>query len=321
MISKIRPTLSFPFLFFTKETSKFTKKNFLFQPNAQKPWKTKRSEARGPPQLQEKRSRSERAILGALGEFRGILGAALILQELILGIRNSILGMASHDLSNTKTTILGATPGAIPGIDGNTHERNSFALAFSERFFKNWGGSREPEEKTRLLARKVLAKNQLRKSKQNKGEGRTGPALLWPALGDWERSTSFIDDRQITHLIFNSVQTKCIVKGEAQKSPLFWRFSGGFWFSQDRLFSRNSTRKPLKLIKSPIFTNTPCKSSFLYNAPSMHTVEICARRKYDLYDFFRGCFWAFYTRKRKEISPKHPLKKSYRWYNRSSRTP
>ena len=26
----------------------------------------------------------------------------------------------------------------------------------------------------------------------------------------------------------NSVQTRCIVKGEAQKNPLFWRFSGGF---------------------------------------------------------------------------------------------
>ena len=32
-----------------------------------------------------------------------------------------------------------------------------------------------------------------------------------------------------THTRFiNSVQTRCIVKGEAQKSPLFWRFSGGF---------------------------------------------------------------------------------------------
>ena len=29
---------------------------------------------------------------------------------------------------------------------------------------------------------------------------------------------------------FNSVQTRCIVKGEAQKSPLFWRFSGVFGF-------------------------------------------------------------------------------------------
>ena len=37
---------------------------------------------------------------------------------------------------------------------------------------------------------------------------------------------------------------------------IFW----GFWFSQDRLFSRTSTRKPLNLIKSLIFTNTPCKS-------------------------------------------------------------
>ena len=73
---------------------------------------------------------------------------------------------------------------------------------------------------------------------------------------------------------FNSVQTRCIVKGEAQKSPLSWRFSGGFWFSQDRLFSRNSTRKPLNSIKSPIFTNAPCKTACLGNAPSMHTSEV-----------------------------------------------
>ena len=72
---------------------------------------------------------------------------------------------------------------------------------------------------------------------------------------------------------FDSVQTRCIVKGEAQKSPLFRWFSGSFCFSQDRLFCSNSTRKPLNLIKSWIFTNTPCKSSFLCNAPSMHTVD------------------------------------------------
>ena len=47
---------------------------------------------------------------------------------------------------------------------------------------------------------------------------------------------------------------------------IFWVF---FWFSQDRLFSMNSTRKPSNLIKSPIFTNTPCKSTCLYNAPSI----------------------------------------------------
>ena len=81
------------------------------------------SVAWGPPQFQEKRSRSEKAILGALGEFRGILGAAL-------GIRNSIFGMASHDLNNTKTTLLGASPGAIPRIDGNPHER--FSALFRE---------------------------------------------------------------------------------------------------------------------------------------------------------------------------------------------
>ena len=103
------------------------------------------SETWGPPQFQEKRSRSERAILGALGEFRGILGAALGIGNSILGIRNSILGMASHDLINTKPTILGATLGAIPGVAANPPERFSFAPAFSERFFKNWGGPRAPE--------------------------------------------------------------------------------------------------------------------------------------------------------------------------------
>ena len=71
----------------------------------------------------------------------------------------------------------------------------------------------------------------------------------------------------------NSVQTRCIVKGEAQKSPLFWRFSGSVWFSQDRLLSRNSTRKPFQFNKIPDFTNTPCKSTCLCDAPGMHTVE------------------------------------------------
>ena len=35
---------------------------------------------------------------------------------------------------------------------------------------------------------------------------------------------------------------------------------------------------------------------------------ICARLKYDLYDFFGGCFGAFYTRKRKGSRPKTPRK-------------
>ena len=103
------------------------------------------SEAWGPPQFHEKRSRSERVILGALGEFRGILGAALGIGNSILGMRNSILRMASHDLINAKPTILGVTLGAIPGIAANPPERFSFAPSFSERFFENWGGSRAQE--------------------------------------------------------------------------------------------------------------------------------------------------------------------------------
>ena len=70
----------------------------------------------------------------------------------------------------------------------------------------------------------------------------------------------------------NSVRTRCVVKGKAQKSPLFWRFSGVFDFSGSPDL-RNSTRKPLNLVKSRIFTNTPCKPTSLYNAPSMHTVD------------------------------------------------
>ena len=99
------------------------------------------SEAWGPPQFQEKRSRSEKAILGALGEFQDILGAALGVQKLILGMRNPIIGMASHDLSNAKTTILGATLGALPIIVANAPETFSFAPAFSERFFQELGWS------------------------------------------------------------------------------------------------------------------------------------------------------------------------------------
>ena len=36
--------------------------------------------------------------------------------------------------------------------------------------------------------------------------------------------------RKLTLTYFYSVQTRCIVKGEAQKNPLFWRFSGVFDF-------------------------------------------------------------------------------------------
>ena len=104
----------------------------------------------------DQRSRSEKAILGALEAFRGILGAALGIQKVILGMRNSILGTASHDLSNTKTRILGATAGAIPGIDGNPHERFSFAPSFSEHFFENWDGPRAQEIASLLHIEPIL---------------------------------------------------------------------------------------------------------------------------------------------------------------------
>ena len=98
-----------------------------------------RSKAWGPPQFQEKRSRSEKAILGALGAFQGILGATLGIQKIILGMRNSILGMASHDLSNTKATIVGAIPGAVLRIGGHPHERFSFAPIHSRSVFSRIG--------------------------------------------------------------------------------------------------------------------------------------------------------------------------------------
>ena len=53
--------------------------------------------------------------------------------ETVLGhllMRNSILGMASRDLSNTETAILGAAPGGISD-DGDPHERFSLAPALS----------------------------------------------------------------------------------------------------------------------------------------------------------------------------------------------
>ena len=56
---------------------------------------------------------------------------------MILRMQKLILGMASHHLCNAKPTILGATPGAIPGIDGNANMTLIFffAHAFSGFFF------------------------------------------------------------------------------------------------------------------------------------------------------------------------------------------
>ena len=55
-------------------------------------------------------------------------------------MRNPILGMASRDLCNAKTRILGATPGAVPGIDENPHERFSFSPTVGQAVvgIQNW---------------------------------------------------------------------------------------------------------------------------------------------------------------------------------------
>ena len=84
------------------------------------------SEAWGPPQFQEKRSRSENAILRALGEFLGYSRSSsrnskFHSRNTKFHSRNGIPRLEQYE-----TTILGATPGATPGIDGNPHERFSF---------------------------------------------------------------------------------------------------------------------------------------------------------------------------------------------------
>ena len=47
------------------------------------------------------------------------------------------------------------------------------------------------------------------------------PKRFCPLVVALSFSLNFVDT-------FNSVQTRCIVKGEAQKRPLFWQFCGGF---------------------------------------------------------------------------------------------
>ena len=72
----------------------------------------------------------------------------------------------------------------------------------------------------------------------------------------------------------NSVQTRCVVKRRgSEKSTFLAIFWGVFDFLRVVCSLGIPQEKPLNLIKSPIFTNTPCKSTCLYNAPSMHTVD------------------------------------------------
>ena len=68
---------------------------------------------------------------------------------------------------------------------------------------------------------------------------------------------------------FNSVQTGCIVKGDAQKSPFSDDIlGGGRGSSQVHLLSMNSTAGPFKFTKITDFCKCPCRSTCLHNAPS-----------------------------------------------------
>ena len=99
--------------------------------------------------FRKKRPQSEKAILGALGEFRGILGAALGIQKVILGMqnfhsRNGISRLEQPQLSEQ-------LPEPILELMG-THMKD-FHLTLHSRsvFFKNWGGPHAPENRRCLL--------------------------------------------------------------------------------------------------------------------------------------------------------------------------
>ena len=116
-------------------------------------------------------------LLGPLRQFWGVLGAALGIQKrkVIVRIRNSILGMASHNLSNTKTTVLGATPRVIPQMDGKPHKRFSFApCILGASFSINWGGPRAPE----ILSKMQIPSDVFRQCGQGKSPSCALPAKL-----------------------------------------------------------------------------------------------------------------------------------------------
>ena len=47
-----------------------------------------------------------------------------------------------------------------------------------------------------------------------------------------------------------------------------------------------------------------------------YSSNLCPPKIWSIYDFFRGCSWAFLYKKKKGSRPKTPLKKSYRSYLR-----
>ena len=78
---------------------------------------------------------------------------------------------------------------------------------------------------------------------------------------------------------------------------------------------RNRQVNAHAFVKNDPLANYPLVSPRMHISERQITHLICARLKYDLYDFFRGCFGAFYTRKAGS-RPRTPLKKAYRSYFR-----
>ena len=88
----------------------------------------------------------------------------------------------------------------------------------------------------------------------------------------------------------NSVQTRCIVKARLRKVHFSGDFLGVFDFLRIAC-SLGIPQETFKFSKIPFFPNAPCKTTCLYNAPSMHTVDfgIC-ETKMDQNGPF-GPFW------------------------------
>ena len=94
------------------------------------------SEAWGLLQFQEKHSRSEKAIFGALGKFRGknrsnSRNSTFHSRNTKFHSRNGIPRLEQYE----NHISCRATPGAIPGIDGNPHQRISFLPQHSRSIF------------------------------------------------------------------------------------------------------------------------------------------------------------------------------------------
>ena len=90
---------------------------------------------------------------------------------------------------------------------------------------------------------------------------------------DWQLQLTFEFECNSGKGKANNLQTRCIVKARLRRVHFSGDFLRGFDFLRSACSLGIPQENPLNSIKSPIFTNTPCKFTCLYNAPSIHTVE------------------------------------------------